>query len=287
MNDVPVTAIVVTPSEKEIKIGEEISLDAIVYPDDATDKTIGWLASNDVVIEIYVIDNTCNVIGKVPGESYVFAISNYDNSIRGYSTITVLDDNLNYYPFATRNLPNDNRYTSFNDIPRRTTGIRINNQITLFEPLKFGEKGFNVEINSSPAKSGIFNEYNGISSSLYDQTFNYVCNSVSKILGEAVVNISIYNDQNTFLGSYQLESPLKENGIIKFDLQNFGELSLVYDGSLGDITNDMTSSVIKGIFNQFESLIVKGYNTIGNEGNIRYRSLDGLKQVPIVESKVN
>lgn len=50
--DIPVTGIVISPESIELEVGQSSSLQAVISPDNASDKTIQWKSSNESVATV-------------------------------------------------------------------------------------------------------------------------------------------------------------------------------------------------------------------------------------------
>lgn len=84
-----VTGIDLTHKELILAIGEEEKIEAIIYPENATDREVLWFNNNSEVINIEVIENLANVISLSPGEAIVTAISS-DGNFRADCFVTVI-----------------------------------------------------------------------------------------------------------------------------------------------------------------------------------------------------
>lgn len=96
---VPVTNISINGNNR-IMEGDSTILEAIVTPDDATDRSVTWSSSDDMVA---TVDADGNVTGKNTGTVYIYARANDGSGIYGVFEMTVLQRNED---------PDDNIYVS-------------------------------------------------------------------------------------------------------------------------------------------------------------------------------
>ena len=80
------TSIVLDPASASIKVGEEISIIAIVTPDEAENKTVTWVSNNPSVA---VVDQNGNVTGVAEGTVTITVISNADPTVTAQIMVTV------------------------------------------------------------------------------------------------------------------------------------------------------------------------------------------------------
>lgn len=82
----PVSAIQLNYTEISIYPGEAFLLNAEVFPNNASDKTIRWITANDTIASV---DERGNVIGKIIGTTYISALS-ADGTIVANCTVNVI-----------------------------------------------------------------------------------------------------------------------------------------------------------------------------------------------------
>lgn len=289
MADIPVTGVSINPQRVDFEVGDLAELESIINPEDATNKNVTWTNPSGRVVEIISSDNEkCIVKATEVGTTNVRCTTQDGNRVAtSYMNVSAKN---NYYPLASRNLPNDKKYTSFNDSPRRTTGIRKNSNIELLEPLDFGETLINVITDGTCASSGNFVP----SQNIDEQTFNLEIISVGSF-GIKYVVMNLHGISHSWYASYILEENINQGDTISpkfiYEVNSsnvLGTLNLIYDGSQGVIEADPTlpNSVLLEKMKRFDGVLVVVSNTIGDTGNIRYRTLNGLKQVPLVESRL-
>lgn len=83
----PIESINVTPKSLNLKVGESSQLSVSVLPSNANDKSVNWISENENIAKV---DQTGSVTAVAGGNAKIFAISNYDNSIKDYCEITVI-----------------------------------------------------------------------------------------------------------------------------------------------------------------------------------------------------
>lgn len=83
----PVESINVTPKSLNLKAGESSQLSASVLPANANDKSVAWISEDENIVKV---NQEGNVTAVTNGKTKIFAISNYDNSIKDYCEITVI-----------------------------------------------------------------------------------------------------------------------------------------------------------------------------------------------------
>ena len=79
--NVPVESIALSSSELHIKLGEKASVQAIVLPENATNKVVTWRSANETIATVEVADGVCYITAVAIGKTEIFAVT----SDGGYS----------------------------------------------------------------------------------------------------------------------------------------------------------------------------------------------------------
>ena len=82
----PVTRIAVTASEKNVAVGQSISLTPSFLPEDATLKTVTWFSANE---QVATVDEDGNVTGVKKGSARITAVAKDGSNIRANISVTV------------------------------------------------------------------------------------------------------------------------------------------------------------------------------------------------------
>lgn len=81
----PVNKLTLSENEICINVGETRKLRTTIHPEDASDKTIVWKSNSESIASV----NDGIVVGVSNGETYIYAISNYDSSIKDSCLVKV------------------------------------------------------------------------------------------------------------------------------------------------------------------------------------------------------
>ncbi len=87
-----VESITISPAELTMNVKEEKMLSAVVFPEDATDKSITWYSSNK---DIVTVDNTGKVTAIAKGNAEIYCVSLEENVESNHCLINVISDSGN------------------------------------------------------------------------------------------------------------------------------------------------------------------------------------------------
>lgn len=239
-----INSIALNRYDKELIIGEQLQLQAIVLPDNATDKSLRWSSSNESVA---VVNESGLVTTVGAGLCNITAATKDGSELTASCLVTVLGnvmfcEGLGAVPGATVTLP-----------------IQLANEDAIqgFEFELVLPDGVRVETNSDGMLAATLTERfstTGLDGALLENgNYKFVFTSTSRILGKegAVVNVPLVVADDAVIGTYDIT-------IKNVELVKYGTSSQIHHGdrtamltikemTLGDVNGDGRVSVADAI----------------------------------------
>jgi len=119
---VKVNNVLVTPNETRLKIGNSITLEAIVKGINDPPETVKWSSENAAICKV---DEEGVITGVAVGETTVYATSTYDKNKKGSCYVTVVDKSAEPTEDEVIEILNEDEYVSYGNTPRGDNNDRI------------------------------------------------------------------------------------------------------------------------------------------------------------------